>query len=259
MARVGVGVLALELARDQSHFRLGVLQGDPCLQARNAPVLVNAPELQRLRAQPDWQKQLAFGREGKPEISRQDADDGGRLAIHLDGPSEHADVCAETPLPVTVGQNSHLVPAGMFLIAAERAAEQGPHAEDFEEARRNATAGDPFGIAVAGDAVLCGVVHRHCGEAVRQTLPVQKVRRSDRTASLVFVRPLLPQRHDAARLGIRQRAEKGGVHHAEHRGVGTDPQRQGQQRHDGEAAGFGERTRAVTQVLQKGEHRRCGA
>jgi hypothetical protein len=128
-------------------------------------------------------------------------------------------------------------------------------AEDIEVRGGDAHALQFFGLAGAGQRDGAAEIERgHVFEDGVLVLPVEEVERGDAIAAAA--RRLLPNHHDAVRVAVGQGLEQHAVHETEDGGVGSDAEREGQQRDDGEAGRAAQRADGVTHGCSLDDGRR---
>ena len=225
------GVLLLQAPGDGVHFRAGLLDRyaglEEAVDDNRARVAVQLGGREG-KGHPDLDI-LAQDRI-KPEIRRQDADDRERLGIYRDGPADDRGVGGKASPPKTVSQDYDAVAAGLLLFGTKIAAQRGLNPEQREKTGRDAHAVKLFRIAWSGQ---CVEPEARRGEPFKGCVvlaPMEKIQRRYRYSRPALARVGCPNLDQPVPIRERQGSEQHAVDHAEHRGVGADPHRQGQSR-----------------------------
>ncbi|HWT44914.1 MAG TPA: hypothetical protein VN085_03070 [Vicinamibacterales bacterium] len=164
------------------------------------------------------------------ELARHDRQDRSRPSVQREGRADNCGIGAEPPHPDAVPEHDAV---GIRVAAVKGVTDEGAHAEHVEERRRDAGAGNLLGIAAPREGEREVTDRGHPGKARRLRAEVHHPRGGERRRLAVGFP--VPQEHDVARIGERQRTEQHGVDDAEDGRVGADADRQRQQRHDREA------------------------
>ncbi len=184
------------------------------------------------------------------------AHDRHRLVVDAHGLAHRARVGPEAPCPEAVAEHDHGMAArGAVVLGREQAAHRGGEAQDLEEVPGHQVAGHVVGLLAHRQVHGGRVVAEHTLEdrvLVAQALVHGMGERDDRVA--VVVRragegPRAAQDHELAGVLYGQEPQQDLVHQAEYRGVGPDPEGQGQHYHEREAGVLGERPQRELQVL----------
>ena len=202
--------------------------GDARLEAGQAGEAAAAAPREGFRRAAHHERNPGFGLiADAAEPCGHDADDRVREAVEFQGTPEDAGVPTETALPEAGTEYHHGVAHRHFvLFGAEGASQCGTYAQQFEVGLGDVLARDALGLRHAGKghgAVVEGG-HRFKGAALRA--PIREVGIGRAAALDLGALHGAPQFHQAARLGIRQRAQDHGVDHTENGGVGADAEGQ---------------------------------
>jgi hypothetical protein len=129
-----------------------------------------------------------------------------------------------------VTQHDHAFASRLFLVRTERAPERQVGPQQLEEIRRHRRAGKPLGLTADRQVeVRIRRERRQMRKRARALSPIDEVRRSHGPGVPVLEIPFL--NHDQP-IGVRigQRLDQQRVADAEDRGIGCDPESQGQNR-----------------------------
>ena len=255
LARVAVGELLLQAPGDPVE-----LGGDlPGARAR-AETDDHADEARRLAFVPprilvgcerDRELDVAHG-EG--ELRAHHAHHGEGFAVQGDRTPDQGRVAAESPLPEPVRQHHDLLVPRDVVRGAERPAERRGDAERVEEVGGDAQAGQPLRRALAlapQDAAPVGEAGDRF-EAAALVAVVAELREREGEALARGVARVDPG--EPLGRGERERLQQHGVHDAEQRRIGADPERQRDEREQREPGRVRQPSKRVTQVLDEVGH-----
>lgn len=189
------------------------------------------------------------------EARRHHPDHRTVAAVHLHPLPDDLRVGPERLPPQRVGEHHHGLRVRQVFRGRVVTAERGVHPEGPEQPGRGERGVGPHRLALAGDVDSTG----HVGaQAVEAPVPVAVLRELDGIdpeAVEAHGRELAVDDHQPVRIAVGQRLEEHGVGHAEDRGVGPDPERQGHGGQQGEAGAAEQQAASVTEVLDQGFHR----
>ena len=183
----------------------------------------------------------------------QHADHGVRLAVEPDRLAHDRGIGAPALLPEAVRQDDALVVADDAFLRDEIAPELELVAEVGDPTRSGGRREDLLGPLVA-DGEAHGATRPGVQALERRALraPVDEVPGGD---GVPAVRPRLRPDHDQlVGVVIRHGLEEGAVHHAEYRGVGSDPEPQGEHGDGGEAGVPGQEPETIPDVPNQCAH-----
>jgi hypothetical protein len=171
---------------------------------------------------------------GPFEIARQDADDPGCLSIEGKILAEGRGSATEAALPESIRNQTHVWRAGPIFHGVEVAPENRGDAEGRQEGGFRLRTRQPnrprLGEIASVDAGPPGC-HRFEWRPLAAKLPVG---RAEEGGTRVDGRDDEAEEHDPIGVRIRQRTEQGAIEHAENGRVRADPERQRENRNNGE-------------------------
>src|SRR5258707_573757 len=113
-------------------------------------------------------------------------------------------------------------------------------------------------VAFGGAEVGGGAASTSCGgellKGAAALLIIAEIGRGNGRQGLAAGAVVIPDGSQAVGLQIGKWAEEHGMNHGEHRGVGADAEREGQDGDYGEAGSFGEQTKGVANVGDESIH-----
>jgi hypothetical protein len=188
-----------------------------------------------------------LGRDERPEeVARHHGDHEPRTAVQRDRPADDRRIAAEPARPQPVAEHD----GGRIRAAAvKRVAEERTRAEHVEERGRHAGSLDRLGLAGAGERVADVRQRGGALEARRLAAEVEHPARPHRVGRTLG-RPV-PQEHEPAGVGERQRPQERRIDDAEDGRVGADAQREREDRHGRESGRLAEPAHRVRQVLSE--------
>ncbi len=170
------------------------------------------------------------------------------LSIELDLSSYNVWVASETARPKTIGEDHHVISAGLELFGFEYTATRGRHSQHRKEVGGRSETEKTFRcLSLFSEITAREVVGGHLLEHSILVVLVKEV--------CCRVRPTLRVRRGAKypdqsfRLRVGQRAKQKRVQHTEHRCVDADAQCERQHRHDGKTLVLQQHARAIAHVL----------
>ncbi len=173
-----------------------------------------------------------FEREG--EASREDAHHLPAGPVDLDRPLEDTRVGAEAPAPEPLAYEHYLGRSLLLVLFGERAAEEGIHAREAKERRRDRAVADAVRRFEAGQA-HSPVAHERALFERRHAVPIPQVERHRRVHVVeVEAGSRMAHVHESLGVGIGKRRQENSVHQSEDRDGEADPAREGQNRESGE-------------------------
>ena len=158
-------------------------------------------------------------------------------------------VAAEARLPDAVGQDHVLVGVRLRLVLGEAAAEERLAPERGEERRRDRERPQLLRLAALGQVDAAAGEQRRVLDRGRLGLAIEVVGNRDAGLRQPHQRIGVPDEDQPVGVRIRQRPQERLVEQAEDRGVGADPERQGQDRDQGEDRLLAKRAEGVADVL----------
>jgi hypothetical protein len=249
--RVRIGILLRETREDGARFRLRLRNRDVCLQAPDdadevIAALVEVPGHGWLKRQEvidrvaiDWEL----------PARRHDADDCVRLRGERDLPAEDFSITAKRALPCSMPEHHDRRSGGLVFLRSVGATEQRLDPQHIEDLGRDRHAGELLRLVALVQHRTRARESRERGEALRLLAQVCVIRERVVVPDLAFARRAAPHHHEP--IGIRewQRAQKHRVDDAEDRGVRTNPERERQDRNDGEGRCFDQHPEGVFEVV----------
>jgi hypothetical protein len=184
---------------------------------------------------------------GVVEAGRHDADDGDGLAIDPERAAEDAGIRTEALEPGGVGKNDDSVVAGAVFFGRERAAQGRSRAEEREKIGGDEKAAQAVGGLARLADVEIGAAHGG-GLLEHGVLRAVIEEVGGRVCVALAGGGGAEETDDALGLGIRRRVEEQGVEDAERAGVGSDAERQREDRDAREAGGFREGAEGEAQI-----------
>ena len=185
------------------------------------------------------------------EVRRKHADDRVGTPTQRDAAAERVGAaCKETP-GQSLADERGIRSAGLVLVAREFTAGERSYAVDLEVVGRDAQAAHADRRLGGGQVpvraeALCGDGFDHANAIADQREGEPALRRGRHRRVAVSGR----EHGNPIRLWIGHRLQQRGVHEAEDGGGGADPQRQRQQRRDGEAGCPAQRPPCIADVLK---------
>ncbi len=189
------------------------------------------------------------------------------MTSNLDRPTQNRGIAAEAPLPEVVAEDQRagrngdggirerLLGDRLLVGLHETPPEQRLHAEHLEVVGGDAGELDLLGLTLPGEGRLGHVVGRRKTKEAFRLLPVVGDVGGGH-GSLRVARGLhaVPDQHQPLGLVVGERSNEDRVDRAEDGGVGADPQRQREDRYEGEARAVRELAPAVPQVCPERSH-----
>ena len=171
-------------------------------------------------------------------------------AVHRDRPADDARVGAETPRPQSVAEDRLARTAEVVVAGREAAAKRRLRAHHVEEVGRHHGAAQLFRILPAEERAQRAVVGRERLDAGALRAPVlePRVRRDVAIEALLGV--LHPHHHDAIRVPVGKLAQQERLDDAEDGGVGSDAERQRQERGEREPLRVSQGPECMPEVVQ---------
>ena len=197
----------------------------------------------------DRQPDLHLGIE-EPELPRQHADDGERLAVDADVAADGAVLPAEPLLPRRVGQDRLAGLAWFRFFLGEEAPADRLRPQEPQQRRRAHHRDDPLGLGVAAERHAARVVERLLLEYGRVAQPIVVVRHARRAADHPGAGVGVVHMDELPGLRHRQRLQQHGIDDREDRGVGADAEGERQDRRGREAAVLPQQPEPEPYVLQ---------
>jgi hypothetical protein len=178
----------------------------------------------------------------------------------LNRAADDVPIAAESPLPQSVAQHHRArrqVGIGVRellgidrdrVFFSEGPTEKWPDAEQLEQVPRRVAVHDALGLAAAGQRAGDGCRPGEALEPRRQGLVILEI--GSRYERALDIGRLQARPHERQLLGmiVRQRTKQNSVRHAEHRYVGADAERQGEDDHRREQRPLDERANRVLEV-----------
>ena len=250
---VAVGVFALEPGGDGLEIGVGLGEGDAGLEATGDEKVVAMAAFQGFGVVEGAERNpKCIGLSGNGEGGRHDADHGVGRAAELHGAADDVWVLREAALPETVAEHDGLGGAGEVFAFGPEAAGGGLCLQCAEEAGCDESAGDLLGIAGAGEEHAAVFVEADFLKRAVLGAPVGVVGHRHRTVVHPEEVGLFPDGDEAVGLGEGQRAQQGGIDHAEDRGIGPDRQRKRGDDHGGETGCPEECAKDVAEIEEHG-------
>ena len=192
-------------------------------------------------------------REGKP--LGHDADDGVAVMVERDVAADDVAIGAEDRLPGFMAQH-HDVSSGLLLVAKKAPPHHGVDPQHAEEIGADGLRLQLPGSAFAGQGVVVVVIRGERLEGMIARAPVKEIRIAEAVSDVGLARRSVQhqRRHQAVRLGKRQRAQQYGVDQAEDGGGGADAQGQGQNGGQREGGTLAQLAYGKAKVLQQLAH-----
>ena len=162
-------------------------------------------------------------------------------------------IAVEPALPQGVAEHDDGGIGLELVVEAELATERWCVAQKPEEAGRHLNTAQVLGPSAVAELQIGAAVRGESLEGLQFGPIVAKVSRCHRKVRRR--RRLLEQPHQPIGIPIRQRGEQNAPNSAEDGGVGTDDERQGRQRGDGEPWRPPKKPECVTHVVQQRGHR----
>jgi hypothetical protein len=243
---------AIEVARVQRVNLLARLfDGRARLQPRDVGPVVAVPLVvgfllgRERHRQPD----LHVGIE-EPEVLRQHADNGERLAVDPEIAADGVVLPAEPLLPRRVGQDRFAGLACLPLLLGEETSADRLRLQQAQQRGRAQHRDDPLRLAVAAERHAARVVERLLLEHGRVAQAIVVVRHARRAAGDPGRRVGVEHVDELPGLRNRQRLEQDRIDDREDRGVGAYAEREREDRRGGEAAVLPQQAEAEPYVLQ---------
>ncbi len=220
----------MQARTDSPQLCVGCVERCTLLEERHRPVVVcgaaDSPRFFRIgRA-----RQPYLGLARVAESRRHNSNDFISNTFHTQRLAERSRARAEVPLREWQADDG----AAPGIANFEPASECRRYAEDPEKARRDEIRGDELSVVGHLHAHLAAPIEVHLLQRRCSGANVREVRPGQARPRAPFMQVSGLQLHDAGGVGIVQRAQQDTVHHAEHRGVGADAERQRQHRDGGE-------------------------
>ena len=245
VAVVGLRVQLLEPLGDPVHRRLGLLAGDPVLEASDALEVVHAARhLGRVEGQRDPQVAVRFG---EPEVRRHHADHRVVDGVEGDRVPDHVRGAAEEIQPDPVAEDGDALGAGTVLLLGEGASEERLDTEDAPGRRVALDRGDPLGPVAAGEVAPAVVPGRQVLEDLVLLAPVDEVRVGE--AGPIPALGAREELVELVRVRVWQEVAQVAVDRAEDLSVGADREGQRHDRREREDRAADQRAQGVQQVL----------
>ena len=184
----------------------------------------------------------------KFEVRGHDTHYGEVEGIEAHPPADDSRIAAEPAHPEAVADHERAL-TGSVVGFIEGAAVGSRNAQDLEEPFRDQRGGNVEGPALFFVFERIRTDRGHPFEDGVFGLPVHEVRRCNPIPFDALGEIALPQGVDIGRVRILKRSQEHAVDDAEHRGVGSDAQRQGQDRHHCEPGVALELAQAERQIL----------
>ena len=181
------------------------------------------------------------------ELGRQHANDRPRGPIQADRPIHDPRIAAKPPLPQPVRNDCDRQASLEMLLWSKRPSERGSHAQGLPESVGDLGAEQYLGLPCSGVVVRIGNGGGDLFEGAAPLAPVEKVCRRDIIA--LTRRWALPERDDALRVGVRQRAEEQRVEQRGNRYGPAEPQREGHHGGGGERGGLSQHAQTMADVM----------
>jgi hypothetical protein len=252
--RVEVGVLLLEVGGDALHLLLRLFERDFGLEARDHHH-VASPGLAVLVGEGERVPDLnGSARLGRPELDSRGkhAHDGDFLSVEPERFSHDVGIGAETPLPEAVSQEHHVVVSRDPILRSEHPTPGGGNPQRREQVRGDVADRDPLRLRPLFREIRGpGNVGRHRSEGARPLAPPQKVVRSDDVSSAVALVSVLPDHDQTSGILERKGLQEDAVDHAEDRGGGPDPEREKENRDQGEPGALSQHAESVAQIASE--------
>ena len=255
-------VLLADPAGDHVDIRLRLLNRNSALQPHHDVIVLVPAPLHGIR--PQRQRQIHVHLVHRPlrrhhlcvhrELRAKHSRHRDRVPVERDRPADDVRVRVEQPLPQAVAQNRDGRLAGLVLIRRQQAAQQRPGPEHPQQARLRAHSVDQFRLLPPGQREAPGLRQRHLFERVVLVLYVDVLARRRPVAEDSDSRRVQPNRGQPPRLGVGQGTEQQRVHHAEHRRVRSDSDRQRCRDHQRHHRILAQHAQGITQILQGRVH-----
>src|SRR5438067_6048485 len=185
------------------------------------------------------QGQVNLSQARKPELFGDDADNFARLAVDHNLLAQSLARATETSLPKRVCDQNYISAAGQIVGLGKIAAKFWRQAENAKKVPSHPRSADSFWIGFAGLGRKIGAIapkQRQIGKAPLSRTPIKIVWITDCAGVEGF--GSFAQKNEPLGIRIRQWPQKKRVDHTEDRGVGADPECQGEGRDKGETGMF---------------------
>ena len=244
---VALRVLLLEAGGNRRELRLRLFRRNTCVQPPNREeTVVRAAGRTRLLGKPD------IHRARELETLWQHAHDEARFDVHANRPLEHAGIATIAALPVRMADQRHPVAAARCgFFRSERATDDRLDSEDAEELAIDDGRSRILGGVARRRWKITASVRRHGLERRALRAPIPEVGDRDERIALARGEKSRGDGHDSIGAGIRQRLQEHGVHHAEDRRIGADPERHDDDGEHGKARTVSQRPSRIPQVAEK--------
>ncbi len=177
-ALVGVRIRARQPCGDDGHLASCLRHRDaicqPREQAQRPAAAIGSPLVEHQR-HPELGLSLPERRETKR--ARHHADDGERLAVQLDAPSDDPGVRAESPCPQAVRDHDDVASPRLVVSGLDGTPHLRADAEDVEQGARHLQRRDALGAPVRREVGAPRLRSSHAGEAMRLLTEVEVVGR----------------------------------------------------------------------------------
>jgi hypothetical protein len=194
---------------------------------------------------------------GKAKTRRHDAYDIQCFAGHLHPFAKRVGLVAEVPRGIRIADNRRAGSAVLCFLSAEFASQKRRHAKNAKKPRANLR-----GVRIFRRRARCRPRGDRC---IPRAIVGHRLKRRALVVPIVIVRcgylalarvrfPKRCQRHDAIRIGVRKGFQQHRAHHAEHRRVRADSQREDQHGHHREARVLQQHPHRKPQILQQRLH-----
>ena len=194
---------------------------------------------------------------GVPEVRRQHAGDGERFGflraiadVRVEPLPDDVRIAAEAALPQAVADERDLRAAGHKGRRVETAAESRPHAEPFDEIRRDPRAGGGFRVVAADQVEHVEVPGDGMFDHVGERRPVQTFEIIGR----VGARRGVADGAEALGARVRQPTDEVGIHRREHRRAERDAKTERQHRRGRKPFRLDQGAEGDAQICQRGHH-----
>jgi len=191
---------------------------------------------------------------GKLGNRRKDPDDGVDLVVHLERPADDPGVTAEGALPVPVAQDEDRIRSEVVVLGPEGAPVKGHDSENVEKLRRNDAGRYPFRLVLSEKGERHRVVLDQTRERLVRVPVVVDLLDGEREVRDFRLGRALLHHHETFPLAIRKRRQEDPMDEAEDRGIGADPETEGQDRGDRETGAFEKAAESVADVTEQRLH-----
>ncbi len=224
--RVGFRILFLQVRGHALHVLLCLLGGDAGLQPRDDGQKVSLAASPLLRRESHGHPVVAIFAVAEKEILRHHADHSCLDSVQQDQPPEDRLVTAKAPAPQVVTQHHHRI-LRLVLFHGKWTSHDRLHAQNIEEVWRHLFARELFRLPVPGQAGGHKPRRGHIHENAVLRFPVQIICGRRSVIGETEVGHVLPDDHQAVRLGVGKGPQQNRFYRAENGGVSADSERQG--------------------------------